>query len=56
MAVLEADDIQHWDRGRVERELRERSDDVAAIRQRNGDTLVGLAGDDADRAREHMRR
>jgi HK97 family phage major capsid protein len=54
MAVLEADDIQHWDRGRVERELRERSDDVAAIRQRNGDTLVGLSGDDADRAREHM--
>jgi HK97 family phage major capsid protein len=54
MAVLEADEIQHWDRGRVERELRDRSDDVAAIRQRNGDTLVGLTGDDADRAREHM--
>jgi HK97 family phage major capsid protein len=54
MANLEANDIQHWDRGRVERELRERRDDVAAIRERNGSTLVGLTGDDADRVTEHM--
>lgn len=54
MAVLEKDDIQAWDKTRVERELRERREDVAAIRQRNGDTLVGLKGADAERAREHM--
>lgn len=54
MAVLEKDAIQGWDKTRVARELKERRDDVAAIRQRNGDTLVGLAGDEADRVREHM--
>src|SRR3954452_208573 len=55
MPVLEKDDIQAWDKTRVERELRDCREDLAAIRQRNGDTLVGLKGADADRVREHMR-
>lgn len=54
MPVLEKDEIQGWEKPRVEREMRSRMDDTAAIRGRNGDTLVGLAGDDADRVREHM--
>jgi hypothetical protein len=54
MPVLENDTIQSWDKPRIEREMRERRDDVAAIRERNGGTLVGLKGDDAARATEHM--
>lgn len=54
MSVLEKDEVQGWDKPRIEREMRSRMDDVAAIRGRNGDTLVGVAGDDADRVREHM--
>lgn len=54
MAILEKDEIQSWDKNRVQKELRERRDDVAAIRQQNGDTLVGLTGADADRVTEQM--
>jgi HK97 family phage major capsid protein len=54
MAVLEKDEIQSWDKGRVEKELRERRDDVASIREKNAGTLVGLKGDDATRVTEHM--
>lgn len=54
MPVLEKDEVQGWDKPRIEREMRSRMDDVAAIRGRNGDTLVGIAGDDAERVREHM--
>jgi HK97 family phage major capsid protein len=53
MPVLEKDDIKAWDKARVEREMRDRLDDVAAIRQRNGDTLVGLVDGEAEKAREH---
>jgi HK97 family phage major capsid protein len=54
MPVLEKDDIQSWDKSRVEKELRGRRDDVAALREKNGGTLVGIKGDDADTVREHM--
>lgn len=54
MAILESDEIQGWDKPRIEREMKARMDDVASIRGRNDDTLVGLAGDDAERVREHM--
>lgn len=53
MAVLEKDEVQSFDLPRVEKEIRERMDDVASIRQKNNDTLVGLKGPDAERAREH---
>lgn len=54
MAVLEADDVGGWDRSRVDREMGERMDAVNAIRERNGGTLVGVAGPEADLVREHM--
>ena len=54
MPILEAEEIQSWEKPRLEKEMKERHDDVAAIRQRNGDTLVGLQGADAERVREHM--
>lgn len=54
MPVLEKDEVLGWDKPRIEREMKSRMDDVAAIRGRNGDTLVGVSGDDADRVREHM--
>lgn len=54
MAALTAEDVGSWDLARVDRELNARLDDVRGIRERNGDTLVGLTGDDAERVREHM--
>jgi HK97 family phage major capsid protein len=53
MAVLEKDEVQGWDRPRVQREMRERLADVASLREANGGTLENIKGADADRVREH---
>jgi HK97 family phage major capsid protein len=54
MPVLEKADIQSWEKSRVEKELRARRDDVASLREKNGGTLVGIAGADAETVRDHM--
>jgi HK97 family phage major capsid protein len=51
---MEPDEIAKLDRPKAEQELRERLEVVAGIRQRNGDSLVGLTGTDAELVREHM--
>lgn len=54
MPVLESGEIQSWDKTRLESEMRNRHNDVASIREKNGGTLVGLTGGDADAVRDHM--
>src|SRR4051794_34059841 len=54
MPVLEKDDIHAWDKHRVEKELRARRDEVASLREKNGGTLVGISGPDAETVKEQM--
>jgi HK97 family phage major capsid protein len=51
---LSPEDVQSWDVPKLEKELKARLDDVASLREKNGGTLVGLKGADADRVKEHM--
>jgi HK97 family phage major capsid protein len=51
---LNAEDVQSWDVPKLEKELKARLDDVQSLRDKNGGTLVGLKGPDADKVREHM--
>lgn len=54
MPVLTSEDIRSWDLAKIDGELRGRREDVASLREKNGGTLVGLSGADAETVREHM--
>lgn len=47
MPTLTQDEVKIWGRARVEKEMRERTDQVQAIRIRNGGSLVGITDDAA---------
>lgn len=53
MAVLDKDAVQDLDRAKVQEEMRGRMADVASLREKNGGTLEGIGGDDAEAVREH---
>jgi HK97 family phage major capsid protein len=54
MPVLEKDEVQGWDRPKVDKALNELRNEVQSIREKNGGTIVGVTGADADTIREHM--
>jgi HK97 family phage major capsid protein len=54
MPELTQADVANWPLEKVTTTLKEISSDVMAIRERNGNTLVGVAGDDAVRVQEHL--
>jgi HK97 family phage major capsid protein len=54
MPILKTEDVQSWTKEKVDTELKSRLDDVASIREKNGGTLVGVKGADADLIKEHL--
>lgn len=53
--MLEKDEVRNWTKAQVDKAWDDLHAEVASIRQKNGDTLVGVTGGDADTVREHMR-
>jgi HK97 family phage major capsid protein len=53
MPALVAEDVQTWGKTRVEKEMRDRLEDVASIRQKNDGSLTNVVGDEADQVRQH---
>lgn len=53
MPALVAEDVQTWGKNRVEKEMRERLEDIASIREKNDGSLTNVKGDEADAVRQH---
>lgn len=54
MPALTADEIQGWAKPKLLAELNDRRNDVQSLRDKNGGTMVGLTGGDAEQIRGHM--
>lgn len=53
MPALAAEDVQTWGKSRVEKEMRERLEDLGSLREKNDGSLANVKGDEADRVRQH---
>jgi hypothetical protein len=51
---LNAEDVQSWDLPKLDKAIDEIRDNVASLREKNGGTLVGMKGADADTVRDAM--
>lgn len=53
MPALTADDVKTLGKSTVEQEMRERLQDIKAIRERNDGSLANVKGEDTERVRQH---